>query len=1066
MKKRLFFILILNFVVYGIFAQNVSTTPSSNPSQIEQILNLSKEIERSPNNIELYISKAEFELSIGSYPDAKSTLLKAIEIDKNNIKVLNLLGLVTYNLYQYSDSALYFKRALSIDKNNQFASYYISIIGKIPSSSLSQSVPPAAAKGDDSKKRREPQTSIYENQNIDFVKKLNDNYLAKKESYDGVDYFVMSTLKKVMVKNDRESEYTIHCFMKVLTDKGLDHFRDFLYFYNSNEYVPSLEKAGTYDENLQFTSVNNKNVMFIDRKEKEYSYVYSDGKYVSFPFPNLKVGSIVEYKINFKPTGKSVRKNFFDSFLFGSSLKTMEAIYIISYDKNLPLKIYKSGNSIREQEILADNNVVSKTFVQKDIEIYDLQGETINIYSVAPFVMVSAYGSWSDLANWYFSKLKEKSVDDPTVINAIIGTIPDFSKKSKLEKINSLFQYMQKNIKYADIGIGESAIFPHTPKEVFDNKFGDCKDQTNLLLSLLKSQGVEAYPMAVSTVENVSVIKEIPALEYFNHMICFVPAQDGVPSPLYLDSTDSYTPFDNMPIRDQGGNGFYLGKDNNYQLVDLPVIPYEQNLFEENYIIKSDEIGSGTLFFEERAFGSFSGIIRSSFQENADNSSAKNIFYEQQKQNYPELKLDGVTVSGFENRSGGVKLNFISDVTKLLEVYFDGKLVIKFNASDMNSIFNFPEATKYDFISNFLFNHKKRVEYIVPDGYVVTANNIKNFTRSNNYIDFTFNADKIAENHFVFTIDVKMKKRIIDRRDIQELIYFIDNVAYLANFELTLENKNLDFEKFYEKLSENYKQKDVYENYIKVLLEKKEYEEALKILDKAIASVDDNSNFYITKASILFELGRYDETEETLAVLKNRNGNDITVYYYYIDLYRKTNNDTMLEKMLLEVFSKFGPEEYITTSLTNLYIQQGDYNRAIDFVKNLLVTNPNNSNYHASLGYIYSLMKDFEKAESSLLESIRLNNRNALAINNLAWLYCENDININKAIEYAKSACELEPKNEAYLDTLAEAYYKNGNYDDAIKTIKEALKLSPHQTYLIQQLDKMEKAKQSAGSKK
>ena len=1070
MKKKLFFILFLSCFVYTSFAvENIINDKINNISQIiEQILDLSQKIKETPKKTSLYISKAELEISIGNYIEAKNSLSQAINIEKENIKILNLLGLVSYNLYQFNEAYNYFKQVLNIDKNNQFASYYSGVIKKNSEQNKGQqSLTNRQSEISPIKKDRENEilkdsenNSSDTLQNIDFLKKFNNTYNDSKSEYIGLDSVVISNSKQIIIKDEKSNEYTIHCFIKILNDNGINKFRDFLYSYNSNEYTPLLERGGTYNEELEFTSVNNKNVMLIDRKERDYSYIYSDGKYISFPFPNLKVGSIIEYKINFKPTGNGIKTNFIDSFLFcRPDTKIIEANYSVIYNKDLPLKIHKSRDYIIEREFLGENNLITKTFTQKNIPPYNLQGETVNIYSVAPFVLISTYTNWDDIAKWYFSKFKEKNIIDEIVVNNVIKTIPNFLNKTKIEKIDELFQYVQKNIEYVGIELKENIIFPHTPKEVFDNKFGDCKDQANFLLALLKSQNIEAYPVLVSTKDNISVLPHIPGIEYFNHMILFVPSQKGIDMPLYLDSTEPYNPYNNIPIRNQGGDGFFMDPTG-YKLISIPTIPYEKNLFEESFVVKTDEIGSGEVFYEEKATGSFSSILRSSYPSNVDNNIVRNTFYTQQKKNYQELDIKNVIVEGFDKQSGDIRLSFTSNEKKLIEVYFDGRLVIKYNSRDIASLFNFPDMTRYDFTANFLFNYKKKIEYIFPEGYVVTKNNISNFTRSNSYIDFTFNADKLSENRLLFNIDVKLKRRIIDSRDIEELGYFIGNIAYLANFELTLENKNLDFEKFYEKLASNYNQKDVYDNYVKVLLEKKEYEEALKILDKAISNLEDNNSFYITKASILFELGRYSETEKILDILRNKNSKDISVYYYYIDLFRKTNNDDKLEKILLEAYSKFDSEEYIVTSLTNLYIQKNDYKEAINFVQKVLEKHPNSSNYHATLGYIYSVMKDFSNAESALLESIRLNEKNGLALNNLAWLYCENDINIILAIEYAKKACSIDPKNEAYLDTLAESYYKNGEYDLAITTIKEAIRLSPHQTYLQQQLDKMEKTKQ------
>ena len=90
------------------------------------------------------------------------------------------------------------------------------------------------------------------------------------------------------------------------------------------------------------------------------------------------------------------------------------------------------------------------------------------------------------------------------------------------------------------------------------------------------------------------------------------------------------------------------------------------------------------------------------------------------------------------------------------------------------------------------------------------------------------------------------------------------------------------------------------------------------------------------------------------------------------------------------------------------------------------------------------------------------------AQNNLGWLYATAKDpkyqDPKKAIEYAKKAVEgSQEKEPAYLDTLAEAYYSNREYDKAIQTIKEAIALKLDWDYAKGQLQKFEQAKQSKG---
>ena len=75
-----------------------------------------------------------------------------------------------------------------------------------------------------------------------------------------------------------------------------------------------------------------------------------------------------------------------------------------------------------------------------------------------------------------------------------------------------------------------------------------------------------------------------------------------------------------------------------------------------------------------------------------------------------------------------------------------------------------------------------------------------------------------------------------------------------------------------------------------------------------------------------------------------------------------------------------------------------------------------------------------------------------MALNNLGWLYATstdpNVRNPEKALEYAlKAVAATKEENAGVLDTLAEAYFVNGRYSEAVETERKALALEPRDSF-------------------
>ena len=109
-------------------------------------------------------------------------------------------------------------------------------------------------------------------------------------------------------------------------------------------------------------------------------------------------------------------------------------------------------------------------------------------------------------------------------------------------------------------------------------------------------------------------------------------------------------------------------------------------------------------------------------------------------------------------------------------------------------------------------------------------------------------------------------------------------------------------------------------------------------------------------------------------------------------------------------------------------------------------------------------MEKFKQAGENPTDPFSSDRRDhAMACNQYAWLVSNTFGDFEKAIRSSHKSIELkqEMKQEAgaYYDTLGRCYYAKGDFDNAIKYQKQALKLDPHSGQMNRQLALFEKAK-------
>jgi hypothetical protein len=196
---------------------------------------------------------------------------------------------------------------------------------------------------------------------------------------------------------------------------------------------------------------------------------------------------------------------------------------------------------------------------------------------------------WRAIGQWV-TKLQASRPDPSPEITAqtqsLIAGAPDF-----YTKLSRITEYIQKNIQYFIVERGIGGWQAHPASEIFRNRYGDCKDKTTILISMLQVAGIHAQYLSVDSHRGY-VDPEAPS-RYSNHMItaieipadvqdarlkAIVKAKDGKRY-LIFDPTDERTPVGNLRSALQGSYGV-LSAGPASQIIALPVLEPETNTAE------------------------------------------------------------------------------------------------------------------------------------------------------------------------------------------------------------------------------------------------------------------------------------------------------------------------------------------------------------------------------------------------------------------------------------------------------------------------------------------------------
>ena len=203
--------------------------------------------------------------------------------------------------------------------------------------------------------------------------------------------------------------------------------------------------------------------------------------------------------------------------------------------------------------------------------------------------------SWSDFGH-FMNKLMAGRDELSPAMKANVKELTAEAKKDR-EKIDILYRYMQKNMRYVSVQLGIGGWQPFDAMYVEANKYGDCKALSNYMKALLKEAGISAYPVLTYRGYNPPQIAEDFTKPAFNHMLLHVPSED-----YWLECTSTSDP-PNYIGSDNADRNVLLITEAGGQIAHTPKYTTSDNLKANIVLIDIQEDGMATVNLSSKRKG-------------------------------------------------------------------------------------------------------------------------------------------------------------------------------------------------------------------------------------------------------------------------------------------------------------------------------------------------------------------------------------------------------------------------------------------------------------------------------
>jgi hypothetical protein len=350
--------------------------------------------------------------------------------------------------------------------------------------------------------------------------------------------------KEFELQSVNKGKEKIKRVITVLDNNG-DEYGNLTIAYDKDSKV-SISKAIIYDKDgKKIKKINQSEIS--DSPAYEGGTLYSDNrvKYYSPQYGEYPYSLEYEYEIDYTNLISYGRWNPVNGY--NISLEHSKLILIhppeIQYKK-------KELNLQSNSELLFQGGKLIETWECNPVKAFEYEPFGVSLKERLPNVFLMPvkliYGNYSGISNtwkeygkWVNDLYAGRDVIDETEkvkLSKILENTQD-----TIQKMKSLYQYMQERTRYVSIQLGIGGFQPFPAQTVYETGYGDCKALTNYMHSLLKQIGIVSYPTLVSSGVYIEpIFRDFPNFQQFDHVILCIPFKNDT---IWLECTDQSIPF-------------------------------------------------------------------------------------------------------------------------------------------------------------------------------------------------------------------------------------------------------------------------------------------------------------------------------------------------------------------------------------------------------------------------------------------------------------------------------------------------------------------------------------------
>ena len=374
---------------------------------------------------------------------------------------------------------------------------------------------------------------------------------------DGTYYLLLDT--QIKVAEQAPSKRYTRTVMQAVNQTGIDYISQLNLDFDPSYQTLTLNGLGIIRDGQYIDKLASAQFKILQRETELANRIYNGSLTLNIIVDDMRINDQLDYSYTIAGHNP-IYKHFAASRTLNWSVPVAQQFMRVLWQKDAPLYI----NTVNGEVDITDTPLERGHDYQISLQNQPTVASSSQVpqwYSPYKQVFFSELKSWQEVVNWAVP-LYQSAVEVTPSIAQIADEIA-LNNPTTAERIAAALKFSQDEVRYLGLEMGTNSHQPTSASETLALRYGDCKDKTVLLISLLKAMDITAYPALVNTTEGKRLI-ELPASDrVFDHVIVTL---EHAGQRYWLDPTLNY----------QTGTLTHLAQPNyGYALI---VKPFEQSL--------------------------------------------------------------------------------------------------------------------------------------------------------------------------------------------------------------------------------------------------------------------------------------------------------------------------------------------------------------------------------------------------------------------------------------------------------------------------------------------------------